>query len=101
MIVTTRWTSPKRKRCAAAESLNQMSNPSLACVQQPLDDDIVLYAVETIMVVGTVMARKPQLRCRQCRYLRRLLQRFLDNLVESPLADRVASAKQEKCTLVK
>jgi hypothetical protein len=78
-----------------------MSNPSLACVQQPLDDDIVLYAVETIVVVGTMMARKLQLRCRQCRYLRRLLQRFLDNLVESPLADRVASAKQEKCTLVK
>jgi hypothetical protein len=102
MIVTTHWTSPKRERCAAAESLNQMLNPSLACVQQPPDDDIVLYAVGSIMVVRTTVARKPQLeRCRQCLYPRRLPQRFPDNLVENPLADRVASAKQEKCTLVK
>jgi len=79
-----------------------MLNPSPACVQQPLDDDIVSYAVELIMVVETMVARKPQLeRCHQCQYPRQPRQRFPGNLVESPLVDRVASAKQEKCTLVK
>src|SRR6266436_6629353 len=93
MTAITRWTFPKRGHCAAAECLNQMSNPSVVCVQQLLDYDIVLYAV---VMVETIEAR----RCRRCRCPRRLPQHSLDNLVESPLAVRVAAARQEKCTLV-